>query len=81
MSREKNYMANDAFVSRANITSDEYNDLYRQSIEEPDIFWSQQAEKYISFSKKYNQVLDWSFQEGSLHTEWFKNGKIGRAHV
>ncbi len=76
MSREKNYMANDAFVSRANITSDEYNDLYRQSIEEPDIFWSQQAEKYISFSKKYNQVLDWSFQEGSLHTEWFKNGKL-----
>ena len=37
--------------------------MYRQSIEDPEGFWSEQAEKYVSWFKPWNSVSDWSFAE------------------
>ncbi len=76
MSREKIYKINDNFVSRANMTKELYQELYKQSIEDPSGFWDKQANKYLSFFNKYDEVLNWSFSKEDLHIRWFKNGTL-----
>ena len=45
---------------------DEYQDLYKRSLEDPDGFWSEQARKYLSWQKEWDFVLDISLKAGYL---------------
>ncbi len=51
-----------------------YQKMYKQSVEDPQAFWAEQAEKFVSWYKKWDQVLDWNFDQGFI--EWFKGGKL-----
>ena len=57
MSENKTYPAPEAFVAQANITEAEYEEMYRQSVDDPDGFWSEQAENYLSWFKPW--VMAW----------------------
>ncbi len=63
-----------AWVSeRAWIKSmDEYEAMYRRSVEDPEGFWAEQAETYLHWEKKWDKVLDWEFD--TPRVEWFKGG-------
>ncbi|MEN6476088.1 MAG: acetate--CoA ligase [Syntrophaceae bacterium] len=65
--REKSYIK-----SRA-----EYDEMYKRSIENPDAFWAEQAQKRLSWFKPFdaNKVSDWSFGD-DLHVKWFEGGKL-----
>lgn len=66
--REKSYIK-----SRA-----EYDKLYKESIENPNKFWAEQAEQRLSWFKPFNKnkVSDWSFNSKDLHVKWFEGGKL-----
>lgn len=66
--REKSYIK-----SRA-----EYDKLYKDSIENPNKFWAEQAEQRLSWFKPFdkNKVSDWSFNSEDLHIKWFEGGKL-----
>ena len=55
-----------------------YDALYRQSIDNPEIFWAEQAKKYLSWEKEWSSVLEYDFEEG--HIEWFKGGVINATY-
>ena len=65
--REKSYIK-----SRA-----EYERLYKESVENPDGFWTKEAEKRLTWFKPFdkNRVSDWSFGD-DLHVKWFEGGKL-----
>lgn len=65
--REKSYIK-----SRA-----EYEKMYKDSIENPDAFWSKQALKRLTWFKPFDEkkVSDWSFGD-DLHVKWFEGGKL-----
>jgi hypothetical protein len=48
MSEIKTYPAPAEFAAQANVTAEQYESMYRQSVEDPEGFWSEQAENYIS---------------------------------
>ncbi|MDH4085076.1 MAG: acetate--CoA ligase [Nitrospira sp.] len=73
MSQER-YPIPDEFRKHAHITEQQYCDLYRRSIDDPDGFWSEQAETFISWSGRWKKVLDWDFKQG--HVRWFDGGKL-----
>ncbi|MDJ0808442.1 MAG: acetate--CoA ligase [Gammaproteobacteria bacterium] len=73
---EKVYDVPADFAAQANITSDQYKDMYQRSVSDPQGFWAEQANAYLSWFKPWDKVLDWSFGEDDLHIEWFKGGKI-----
>ena len=73
---EEIYPVPEAFAAQANITQDEYNSMYRQSLDDPDTFWSEQAEKYLSWSKKWDKVQEWSFDKSDLGIKWFLGGEL-----
>jgi len=51
---------------------DEYESLYRRSIEDPEGFWSEQAPKYLTWEKPWEVVLSHDLDEGRV--EWFGGG-------
>ncbi|HMW40572.1 MAG: acetate--CoA ligase [Saprospiraceae bacterium] len=54
-------------------SEDEYRRHYRQSVEDPEGFWSGVA-SHFHWRKKWDQVLNWNFEEPRV--EWFVNGKL-----
>jgi len=52
----------------------QYQEMYNQSINEPDKFWARIAEKNISFFKKWDKVRDFDFNEGKI--SWYKGAKL-----
>ncbi|MCU7859561.1 MAG: AMP-binding protein, partial [Candidatus Thiodiazotropha sp. (ex Lucinoma kastoroae)] len=76
MSENKIYPVPAEFAAQANISDTEYQTMYQQSIDDPDAFWAEQADKYVTWFKKWDKVTDWSFGKDDLHIEWFKGAKL-----
>ncbi len=80
MSENKTYPVPAEFAAQANIGDDQYQAMYPQSISDPDGFWGEQAEKYVTWFKKWDKVSDWSFDKDDLHIEWFKGATLNVAY-
>ncbi|WP_369159172.1 acetate--CoA ligase [Candidatus Thiodiazotropha sp. LNASS1] len=80
MSENKTYPVPADFAAQANINDAQYQEMYRQSISDPEGFWGEQAEQYVTWFKKWDKVVDWSFGEGDLHIEWFKGATLNVAY-
>jgi acetyl-CoA synthetase len=57
---------------------DEYADLYRYSIDDPEGFWAEQARKYLSWEKEWDFVVKADFDEAKI--EWFGGGIINASY-
>ena len=56
------------------ITSFEhYQNQYKESIENPENFWAQQASEFV-WKRKWDNVLKWNFEEPRV--EWFVGGEL-----
>jgi acetyl-CoA synthetase len=54
----------------------EYFEKYRESVADPEGFWTGIAENYY-WHKKWDEVLKWKFEgEGAPDVKWFVNGKL-----
>ena len=73
---EKTFPASEAFKQQANLNAEKYQQMYQQSIDDPETFWAQQATDYLTWYKPWDKVWDWSFDENDLHIKWFNNAKI-----
>ncbi len=72
------YEPTDTSRNRAHIGSfDEYKKMYDYSIEQPEAFWAEQAER-ISWFKKWNRVWDWDFN--SANVKWFEGAKLNACY-
>lgn len=70
------YPVSAEFAAQANINAEQYQEMYKRSIDDPDGFWAEQAKKYVTWFKPWDTVSDWSFQQDDLHIQWFKNAKL-----
>jgi acetyl-CoA synthetase len=76
MSEVKTYPVPAEFAAQANINAEQYEAMYRRSVEDPAGFWGEQAETYLTWFKKWDTVLDWSFGKDDLHINWFKGATL-----
>lgn len=53
---------------------EQYEKMYKRSIEDPDGFWGDMANENIEFFKKWDKVLSYDFKEAKV--EWFKGAKL-----
>ncbi|MGI6395702.1 MAG: acetate--CoA ligase [Desulfomonilia bacterium] len=69
--REKSYVK----------SREEYERLYKESIEDPDAFWAKIALQRLTWFKPFdkNKVSDWSFGD-DLHVKWFMGGKLNACY-
>jgi len=56
---------------------EEYNKIYRRSIEDPEGFWSELAEQ-LDWYKKWDKVLEYDFNKPEI--KWFIGGKLNASY-
>ena len=74
MNKEKIYNTPTSILESSNISEAEFNELYKQSLENPDEFWSNQADKYLDWNQKWTKVKETNIEKGEV--TWFKDGKL-----
>jgi acetyl-CoA synthetase len=53
---------------------EEYFQVYRKSINKPEIFWEEIAEEHFSWYKKWDNVLQWDFEKPEI--KWYEGAKL-----
>jgi len=53
---------------------EEYFQVYRKSVRNPEGFWEEIAEEHFSWRKKWNRVLRWDFKKPEV--TWFEGAKL-----
>jgi acetyl-CoA synthetase len=64
----------DATRKAAQLSAEDYQRLYRQSVEQPDVFWAEQAGEFLDWSSPWDQVQQCDLKTGAA--SWFKGGKL-----
>ena len=80
MSEDKIYTVPAEFAAKTNITAEQYKTLYKQSIDDPETFWGQQAKNFLDWSKPWDKVMDYSFDADDLYIKWFQGGHLNVAY-
>lgn len=63
------------FRDKAHIKGiEEYEKVYKRSVEDPEGFWGEMAEKQLTWFKKWDKVLEWNFEKPEI--KWFQGGKL-----
>ena len=64
-------------VARTHCTAADYDVLYRRSLDDPDGFWAEQAQR-IDWVKAPSLIANWSFDP--LEIKWFEDGILNLCH-
>ncbi len=74
MSVSRIYPVRREFSETAYIDQARYEEMYQRSIDDPEVFWAEQADQFLSWSKKWDVVMDYDYVKGRI--AWFQGGKI-----
>lgn len=74
MSEQKFYQVPAAIADSAYINPVQYARLYKESVEQPRLFWSRHAQEFLTWSKEFDQVFDFDFTQG--RASWFEGGQL-----
>jgi acetyl-CoA synthetase len=74
MSEEKVYPVPATFAAHTHIDKTLHEEMYRRSVDDPEGFWAEQADRFVSWYKPWDQVLDWDFKIGKIR--WFDGAKL-----
>jgi acetyl-CoA synthetase len=65
------------FVDKALLKSEaEYEKMYKRSIDDPEGFWGEMAEKHIDWFKKWDGPVEKYDFKDKINVEYFKGGKL-----
>src|SRR5689334_6669420 len=74
---DRKFPPQEEFAKKARISSmEEYQKLYKRSVEDPEGFWAEQAEQELEWFKKWDKVLEWE----APFAKWFVGGKLNISH-
>ena len=59
---------------KTDIDRDKYQQMYQRSIDNPEGFWAEMAQKFVTWQSEWDRVLKWDFEEARI--EWFKGGML-----
>ncbi|MCS5592056.1 MAG: acetate--CoA ligase [Gammaproteobacteria bacterium] len=60
------------------INPDQYESMYKRSVEDPDAFWAEQARVFIDWDKEWNSVSDVDYSQGKI--AWFEGASLNVAY-
>ncbi|RLA52405.1 MAG: acetate--CoA ligase [Gammaproteobacteria bacterium] len=64
----------EAWAKNAHIDKKTYEEMYQRSIAEPDQFWAEQAELFLTWEQPWNTVCESDLSKGEA--SWFAGGKL-----
>ena len=63
------------WIEEAKINSENYNLLYKESIENGDHFWNKQGDR-IDWFKKYTKIKKVKYSKNDVNIKWYEDGKL-----
>jgi len=63
------------FAAKARVKAADYEQLYAESVRDPEGFWSRVARR-LDWIKPFTKVKDVSFAANDLHVRWFHDGQL-----
>ena len=69
------YPVPEKIKNAALIDNDQYNEMYKQSIEDPHGFWAEHGQR-LDWSTPYTKVKNTSFDKGHIDIKWFEDGQL-----
>ncbi|MBK8468440.1 MAG: acetate--CoA ligase [Actinomycetales bacterium] len=73
LQEDRSFPPDPAFAAQANGTAD----LYAAAEADHEGFWAEQARRYVTWSKPFTEVLDWS---DAPFARWFADGELNAAY-
>ncbi len=68
-----------AAKERTHVDKQRYEDMYTQSVEDNNEFWSEQARR-INWIKPFSKVKDVSWDRKDVHIRWFEDGTLNACY-
>ena len=65
----------DNWIKNGKINSEDYLSMYKDSIENNDEFWKNQANR-IDWFKKFSKIKDITYSNKNVDIKWFEDGKL-----
>ena len=63
------------FAARTHINCERYETMYRQSVEQPDVFWAAQAREFLTFERLWDTIVEYDLKKGDAQclssAKWF----------
>lgn len=75
---EKTYPPAANYLRSTHLTSEQYKELYQQSITNPEQFWAEQAKKFISWNSTWQHVISGDFQHANVR--WFAGATLNACY-
>lgn len=74
MSDVKIYPVSTTIRDRAYITKERYETMYKASVEQPDVFWAEQANTFLTWDKPWSKVSESDLSKAEAR--WFIDGQL-----
>ena len=74
MSDDKVYPVPADAAARAHIDANTYREMYARSVEDPEGFWADQADEFVTWFKKWDRVMEWDFNTPEI--KFFEGAKL-----
>ncbi|NBV61224.1 MAG: acetate--CoA ligase [Rhodobacteraceae bacterium] len=72
------YAPSAVFAANAHVDSAGYAEMYRQSVEQPDVFWAEHGHR-IDWIKPFTKVKNVNYDYGNVDIRWFEDGTLNVA--
>ena len=77
MSESKIYSISDSAATNTHCDNKKYLEMYQRSIEDNDNFWAEQAETFLTWTKKWDTVQECDYKTATI--KWFEGAKLNVA--
>lgn len=77
MSNQNVYPVAESWSASAWVDKEKYQSMYRQSIEEPDLFWAEQSDLFLTWQQPWTDLNNVEFKQAQA--SWFIDGKLNVA--
>ncbi len=74
MTTIKHYAVLPTVIDHAVIKKEQYERLYAQARDNPEVFWGEQAKQWLNWDKPFESVLNGDFTSDNI--EWFSGGAL-----
>ncbi len=68
------YPVIESIKETTHLTKEQYQQMYRRSIEDPDAFWGEQAELNLDWYEQWHTVSEFDYHSADI--KWFQGGKL-----
>ena len=71
---EKTYPIVPEIAESAHIDESQYRAMYERSLNDPDAFWAEQADEFVSWDRRWDRVSEVDFRAGNIR--WFDGAQL-----